>query len=119
MFLRTHFCSELLCVLVHFNTSPGHDHATHQLTVRSLCVNAETCSRSVAGRVEGRHRDAEVPLRHRHHQQRRHLCEVLNESVLQLLHRLVAQLVSKDTTSGNTEVKVLQRDILYHICLKL
>ena len=80
------------------------------LTVLSLCVHADMCSRSVARRVEGSDRDAAVPLVH--HQERRHLCDVFNESVLQppILRRLVAHLVSKDTTPGIMEVRILLRD---------
>lgn len=46
------------------------------LTVLSLCVNAEMCSRSIAGCVESSNCHIAVPLLH--HQERRHIREVFN-----------------------------------------
>lgn len=85
------------------------------LTVLCLCVNAELCGRSKAGRVKGSDSDAVVPLfdlqgRHRP-------CDVLNQCVLRTLppRRPAAHLVSKATTSSLTEVRLLQRDETFRI----
>jgi len=82
-------------------------------TLTDLCwrVDVESCSRSVAGRVEGPDSDAAVPLLH--HQERRRLRDVLNLSVW-----LDVQLVSDDATFRLIKVGSLRRQDIMTVIWK-